>query len=212
MGRIARPAGAETTRYYWYPGERGEWARAGLAVCAGLLVFGVIGLFGRSMLAAVTAGAGVTATLAGFNFGRRDLRAAGEFPEPPGTGREAATQRGRARAARRMAVRHASRALWRGVVQGAGAALLALLVANLGPRGTAADWVLPVLPVLLGAVAHQAGMGYERLTQVPRPPVPPLRALPVRRPLGGTPVEPDPAERPALRLASYRGVPPTSAR
>ncbi len=274
MGQFAKPMGTDTTRYYWYPGDRREWIRAGLAVCAGLLAFGVTGLLSQSMLAAVTVGASVTAVLAGLNFGRRDLRGMRDFPElaragaaptdavpagaapagaapvgavsgravpgravpgravpgravsgrAGGAAREDEAVRRRARAARLVAVQHASRAAWRGTAQGVGGAAVALLIANLGAHGLLADWVLPIVPVLLGALAHQAGMVYERLAQVPPPELPPVPAKAAALRAAGTPVGVEPTERPkpaggratpggpALRLTSYRGNPPTGPR
>jgi hypothetical protein len=149
MGHIVRAIDAETTRYHWYPGERVEWLRAIRAVLTGLLTFAAVGLLTRSMLYGLATGASVTAVLTGFAFGRRDLRGIRAFP-----------QRGRAR--RAVVVGHSARAAWRGAVQGMGGAAGALCVANLGAHGLLADWLLPVLPVLLGALAHQAGMVYER--------------------------------------------------
>ncbi len=246
MGQIAKPVGTETTRYYWYPGERIDWVRAGLAVLAGLFSFAVAGLFSRSMLVAVTTGGSVTAVLAGVNFGRRDFRGMRDFPElarvagsagragptgsagragptgaaaRPGPGRGDDSAARRARAARRAAVQHASRAAWRGTVQGVGGALIALLIANLSQHGAVADWLLPIIPVLLGALAHQAGMLYERISLSPPPELPPVPAKATGPRAARTPEGDDrPAAAatrttgPALRLTSYRGVPPTDPR
>jgi hypothetical protein len=274
MGQIAKPAAGGATRYYWYPGDRVEWIRAGLAVLTGLLAFGVTGLLGRSMLAAVTVGGSVTAVFAGINLGRRDLRAMHDFPvralaprssahqrpttpvptrslrvsatadqatSEPGTTRapEGDADPGAPALPRRAVLGPAGRAGWRALVQGGGGAVLALIIANLSDTGVVADWVLPVVPVLLGALAHQVGMVYERLTQEEPPQLPPVpakaaaqritapqppparpaapRATQQARPAGGPAARPanGPAAhpaRPTLRLTSYRGQPPGDPR
>jgi hypothetical protein len=38
VGQIVKQVGEGTTRYYWYPGDRGDWLRAGLAVGSGFAV------------------------------------------------------------------------------------------------------------------------------------------------------------------------------
>jgi hypothetical protein len=225
MGQIAKPVGSSTTRYYWYPGDRVEWIRAGLAVLTGVLAAALGGLLTRSLLGALTIGGSVTAVFAGVNFGRRDLRAIRDFPVEalsaadagPDPVRGARPEARSSRALRRAAVRHGSRAGWRAMVQGVGGAILALLIANLSEHGVLADWVMPVIPVLLGALAHQVGMVYERLAQVQPPSLPPV---PVRS-AGQRPTGTDPAPRaaqpvyahgraagPTLRLTSYRGHAP----
>jgi hypothetical protein len=268
MGQIAKPTAAGATRYYWYPGDKVEWLRAGLAVLAGLLAFAVTGLLSRSILAAVTVGGSVTAVLAGANLGRRDLRAMRDFPVQALAPRTASTpgpeapERGtrslRVAASgepeggalpaaapvqpvlpRRAVLGPAARASWRALVQGAGGCLLALIIANLGSSGLVADWVLPVVPVLLGTLAHQLGMVYERLAQEEPPELPPIpakaaaqqaaEAAPASQsqpdPAAARPVSPAadrPARpatgsaaqpgRPTLRLANYRGQPPAEPR
>ena len=164
MGHIVKKISENTSRYYRYPGDKREWIRAGIAVGAGAVMFGFALLITGNAVPAVTAGAAVTAVLAGFNFGRRDLRAAQAGVEGSG------------RAARRALAGYVGRAGWRGVVQGIGAAFAAVLIANLPASGLLANWILPVVPAAFGALAHQAGMAYERLaqTRVPAelPPVP----------------------------------------
>ncbi len=168
MGQIARHVSEHSTRYYWYPGDKQEWIRAGLAVGSGMAAFGVLGLISRNMLTSVTVGTAVTLAFSGLNFGRRDFRAANGFPEVTG------------KAARRAAMAHGSRAAWRGLVEGFGSASAAVLIANLPPRGLIADWVMPIVPATAGALAHQAGMVYERLALV-GPPLPPVPAVAVSR-------------------------------
>jgi hypothetical protein len=148
MGQIAKQVSATTTRYYWYPGEKREWIRAGIAVGLGLAVFAAVGFMTRSTLAAVVSGTSVTAVTAGFNFGRRDARALAGLS---------------ANTARRAAIACSGRAAWRGLVEGVGGATAAVLIANLPARGVTADWLLPVVPAVVGALAHQGGMLYERL-------------------------------------------------
>ena len=148
MGQIVKQVSATTTRYYWYPGEKREWIRAGIAIGLGLAVLGAVGFVTRSVLAAVVSGASVTAAAAGVNLGRRDARAI--------AGINATT-------ARRAAVAQAGRAAWRGLVAGAGGATAAILIVNLPARGVVGNWLLPMVPAVVGALAHQGGMLYERL-------------------------------------------------
>ena len=147
MGQIAKKISPTTTRYYWYPGDTKEWIRAGVAVGAGLAVLGIVAFLTRSPLAAAVSATTTTATVGGFNFGRRDSRALVGFAD----------------LSRRAAIAHAGRAAWRAVVEGLAGASAAVLIANLAARGLAADWLLPLVPAVVGALAHQAGMLYERL-------------------------------------------------
>ncbi len=157
MGQIVKQVGESTTRYYWYPGDRRDWLRAGLAGAVGLAVGGLAMLVSRDTLISVTLGLAVTAAVAGLNFGRRDYRAASGFPELTG------------KAARRAAIAHSGRAAWRAMVEGCGGAAAAVLIANLPPGGFVANWVLPMVPAAVGALAHQAGMVYERLARAGMP-------------------------------------------
>jgi hypothetical protein len=157
MGQIVKQVSEHSTRYYWYPGDKKEWGRAGVALGSGLATYGGLIWLTREVLVSVTLGLSVTAILAGLNFGRRDFRAAHGFPDLSG------------KAARRAAVVHGSRAAWRGLVEGIGGATAAVLIANLAPRGFLADWLLPIVPATAGALAHQAGMLYERLAQTGMP-------------------------------------------
>src|SRR2546430_9344721 len=157
MGQVVKQISDNTTRYYWYPGEKRDWIQAAVAVGTGLAAIGILSWISRDVLISVTLGISVTAGIAGLNFGRRDYRAAHGFPELSG------------RAARRAVVVHGGRAAWRGLVEGCGGAAAAVLIANLAPRGFLADWVLPIVPATIGALAHQAGMVYERLAQAEMP-------------------------------------------
>src|SRR5690348_12561759 len=157
MGRIVKQVGEGTTRYYWYPGEKGDWIRAGVAAGAGLAGCGLLMWLSHSAVLGVTVGASITAAIAGVNFGKRDYRAAHGFPGLSG------------KALRRAVVAHGRRAAWRGLVRGCAGAATAVLIANLPPGGFLANWVLPLVPATVGALAHQAGMVYERLADLGMP-------------------------------------------
>jgi len=151
MGRIVKQVNANTTKYYWYPGDKSDWIRAGVAVGIGALAFGLLAVITRSTLWAAVAGTSVTAAIAGLNFGRRDARALHTFPDLA--------------SARKAAIADTGRAAWRGMVQGFGGAAAAVLIANMSAKGFVADWMLPVVPAIVGALAHQAGMLSERMAQ-----------------------------------------------
>jgi hypothetical protein len=151
VGRIEKKVADGITKYYWYPGDKREWKRAGIAVAIGLATFLVLYLMTRDLLPAVVGGTSVTAGVTGLNFGRRDARALTTFPNLTG------------RAARLAAVAQTGRAAWRGLVHGFGGAAAAVLILNLPHRGIVADWILPVVPAVVGALAHQAGMIAEQL-------------------------------------------------
>jgi hypothetical protein len=151
MGRIEKKVSEGTTKYYWYPGDKREWKRAGVAVALGAAAFLVLFLMTRDLLPAVVGGTSVTAGVAGVNFGRRDARAIAALPSLTG---------------RAAAVAQTGRAAWRGLAHGFGGAAAAVLILNLPHRGALADWILPVVPAVVGALAHQAGMFLE---QLPRP-------------------------------------------
>jgi len=153
MGRIARRVSEQTTRYYWYPGDKKEWIRAGVALGVGAGAFVAAGALTRDAVAATVVGTSATAGVAGANFGRRDARALAGFPDLSD------------RAARRAAIAHTGRAAWRAVAEGVGGAGAAVLIANLPGRGVAANWLLPLVPAVVGALGHQGGMLYERLGQ-----------------------------------------------
>ncbi len=149
MGRIAKPSGGGLTKYYWYPGEKTDWIRAALALGSGLLMFTAVGMTTQSGLAAAVLGTSMAAGVAGLSFGRRDIRAL--------------------HTCTRFAPADTGRALWRALVKGFGAAGAAVIVLNMGERGFWADWVLPVVPAIVGALAHQAGMMAERVSQAEEP-------------------------------------------
>ncbi|GAA1890713.1 hypothetical protein [Asanoa iriomotensis] len=151
MGRIEKKVAEGITKYYWYPGDKREWKRAGIAVAIGVATFLVLYLMAQDLLPAVVGGTSVTAGVTGVNFGRRDARAITSFPNLTG------------RAARIAAVAQTGRAAWRGLVHGFGGAAAAVLIMNLPHHGIVADWIMPVVPAVVGALAHQAGMLFEQL-------------------------------------------------
>jgi len=157
MGTIVKQVSENTTRYYWYPGDKKEWIRAGVALAAGGAVFAVAGAGTRNVLTATVCGTSTLAVVAGVNFGRRDARALAGFPDL------------NEKAARRAAVVHTGRAIWRAFAEGVGGASAAVLIANLPYHGFAANWGLPLVPAVAGALAHQGGMLYERVTTAPKP-------------------------------------------
>jgi len=146
MGRIAKPASGGITKYYWYPGERSDWIRAAIAAGCGLVTIALVAAITGSDLWAAVLGASVTAGVAGVTFGRKDVRALQTFAG--------------------FAALDTGRAVWRAVVKGFGAAAAAVLVVHAANGvGFVANWLLPVVPAIVGAIAHQAGMMYERASQ-----------------------------------------------
>jgi hypothetical protein len=165
MGRIEKQLSDNTTKYYWYPGEKQEWIRALVALAVGAGFGAVLMMLTRSSLVAVTIGCAATLAVAGFNFGRRDAKVLSGFPGLND------------KAARRAAISHTGRAAWRGMVQGLGSVAAAMLVLNLSYSGWWADWVLPAVPAIVGALAHQGGMIWQQLptkVSTPGPAAPPV--------------------------------------
>lgn len=165
MGRIEKQLSDNTTKYYWYPGEKQEWIRALVALAVGS-GFGVLLMMAtRNSLVAVTVGCAATLAVAGFNFGRRDAKALSGFAGLND------------KAARRAVISHTGRAAWRGIVQGLGSVAAAMLVLNLSYSGWLADWVFPAVPAIVGALSHQGGMIWEKLpskVSTPGPAAPPV--------------------------------------
>ncbi|WP_433216385.1 hypothetical protein ACQP00_07715 [Dactylosporangium sp. CS-047395] len=149
MGQLIRQIGPNTTRYYWYPGDKKEWLRALLAVGAGGAVLGLTYFLTRSWLAATTLGITVASGVAGFNFGRRDLAAAEAL---------------NARTPRRDAASAVGRASWRGFAQGAVVGFGTLIVVHLPATGFVADWLLPLAPGVVFGLAWQASLVAGRLS------------------------------------------------
>jgi hypothetical protein len=154
MGQMIRQISPNTTRYYWYPGDKKEWLRALLAIGTGGCVLGLTYALTRSMLAAAVLGLAAASGIAGFNLGRRDLRAADAL---------------NSQVPRREAVSASGRAAWRGLVEGGSAAAAALVIVHLPARGVFADWLLPLVPAVIGALARQAGLLALRLSRESAP-------------------------------------------
>lgn len=152
MGRIVRDLGEGTTKYYWYPGQKSDWVKTAIAVGAGVLAFVMALLVTDNSLVAATLGSSLTTGIGGMFLGRRDVTALQEFHDMA--------------AERRAAVVDSGRAAWRGTVQGFVCAASAVFVFNMPHTGFLADWVLPVVPALVGALAHTGGMIYERIAQM----------------------------------------------
>ncbi|MET7425798.1 hypothetical protein [Dactylosporangium sp. NPDC005555] len=150
MGQIIRQISPNTTRYYWYPGDKKEWLRALFACGAGCAVFGLTFLLTRSVVAAAVLGLSTSVGCVCFNLGRRDTRALDGLDNATIT--------------RRAAVSASGRAAWRGLVEGVAVALAVLVVAQLPTRGFVVDWLLPLVPALAAGIARQGGLLSARLT------------------------------------------------
>ena len=74
MGQMTRQISPNTTRYYWYPGDRKEWLRALLAAVAGGAAFGLAWLFARGSLVAAVLGLSVASGVYFYNLGRREVK------------------------------------------------------------------------------------------------------------------------------------------
>lgn len=149
MGQMIRQLGPNSTRYYWYPGDKKEWLRALVATVAGGATLGVAYFFTRSWLTSTVLGLSVAAAFAGYNLGRRDLTAADAL---------------NVRTPRREAASAAARATWRGFAEGAGAAFAALIIVHLPAQGFFADWLLPLVPAVVGGLARQTALITQRLS------------------------------------------------
>jgi uncharacterized membrane protein len=150
MGQMTRQIGPNETRYYWYPGDRKEWLRALLALLAGGAALGVAYLLTRSWLVSTVMGLSVASGVFGYNLGRRDLAAAEAL---------------NARTPRREAASAAGRAGWRGIAEGAAAAFAALIVVHLPATGFVADWLLPLVPAVVGGLSRQTALVTMRLSR-----------------------------------------------
>jgi hypothetical protein len=150
MGQMIRQISPNTTRYYWYPGDKKEWLRALFACGAGSAVFGLTFLLTRSVVAATVLGLSTAVGCACFNLGRRDTRALDGLDKATIT--------------RRATVAASGRAAWRGLVEGVAVALAVLIVTYLPTRGFVADWLLPLVPALAAGLARQGGLLSARLT------------------------------------------------
>jgi hypothetical protein len=151
MGKIERQISEGVTKYYWYPGEKVDWIRGALTILGGGLLFTLIFVVTKnSLIAAVISGTAVQAVVGAY-LGRRDAAGLSEFHDPASE--------------RREAVMDGTRAAWRGTLQGLLCAGSAMLVLNVPHEGFLADWVLPFVPSIIGAIAHSGGMLWERLAQ-----------------------------------------------
>lgn len=157
MGRIVKKLSDSTTKYYWYPGQKDEWIRALMAVATGAGVATLLMIATGSSLTSVVTGSAATLAVAGFNFGRRDAKALMGFPNRND------------KATGRAAMVYTGRAVWRGMVQGFGTAFAAVLVLNMKHSTWTADWILPLVPAVVGALGHQAGMVWDRMATMPTP-------------------------------------------
>ncbi|WP_026929240.1 hypothetical protein [Glycomyces tenuis] len=151
MGKIVRQISEGVTKYYWYPGEKTDWIRAALTIAGGGALFALVYVVTKnSLIAAVIAGTAVQAVVGAY-LGRRDTVGISEFHDPSSE--------------RRAAVADGTRAAWRGTLQGLLCAGSAMLVLNMPHDGFLADWILPFVPSIVGALAHSGGMLWERLSQ-----------------------------------------------
>jgi len=146
MGRYVKKRGDEESTHYWYPGQKDDWVQAGIAVGSGLIAGVAIRVATGSTMWGAAVGFSVTATLAGTYLGRRDARAL------------AVTNMGRLSGVILLAM-----AFLRALAKGSGAALAAIVIARAATPGIWTEWVLPLVPAVLGAVAHHVGMVYENL-------------------------------------------------
>lgn len=151
MGRIVKQVSDGVAKHYWYPGDKADYIKAAIAVGAGGITFALVAIVLKDMLVASVLGSSVLTGLGGVSLGRRDLTAIQVFPDVT--------------TARKAALAHASRAFWRGLLYGFTAAAAAAFIVNMPHTGFVADWLLPVVPAVVGAIAHQAGMVYERMGQ-----------------------------------------------
>src|SRR5690242_19669854 len=108
-------------------------------------------LITHSSVTAVLLGTSVTLAISGFGIGRRDAEALTGFPGFTD------------KAARRASIGHTGKAAWRGLVMGVGSVVAAILLINLSPTGWLYDWVIPVIPAVVFAVARQIGLVWEKL-------------------------------------------------
>ena len=204
MGQIVKQVSNHSTRYYWYPGEKKEWLRGLIAIAAGAAAYLLLHLVTHGTLLAAVVGTSVTAAMAGLNFGRRDSRELGRFAELAKTEELAKTK-----PVRRQTAVHTGRAVWRGVAEGTGGAAAAVLIVNLRQRGILADWLLPLVPAIVGALAHQIGGMYEHLGTSRSTEGPAKRAAAA---IPAVPSPPVPSSAAASPVAALPAVPARAAR
>jgi hypothetical protein len=154
MGRYVKKRDDTTSMHYWYPGQKVDWVQAGIAAGSGLAATAVIRVITGSWMWGAAAGFSVTAALAGLYLGRRDARAL------------AIKEVGKLSGAVLIGM-----AFLRALAKGSGAALAAVVVARLASPGFGAHWILPLVPAVIGAIAHHLGMFYEQLEKAAAVPV-----------------------------------------
>ena len=154
MGRYVKERGEGAQTYYWYPGQKTDWVQAAIAVGSGAIAAAAVRVVTGSNMWAAAVGFTVTAALAGTYLGRRDARA--------------------------LAVTNMTRlssflvlgmAFLRALAKGSGAALAAIVIARAATPGFWTEWALPLVPAVVGAVAHHLGMFYENLEKAAQVPV-----------------------------------------
>lgn len=143
MGRIERKDKDGIINYVWYPGNLDDWKRAALSIGAGLGTALLAWIFLQSPALATVLGASITLGITGLSFGQRDAKSFSAL----GNLKSAET----------------GRALWRALVKGFGPAAAAVLVAHVTPAAGLSSWVLPLVPAIVFAVAHQLGVVQTRL-------------------------------------------------
>ncbi|WP_025274937.1 hypothetical protein [Haloglycomyces albus] len=149
MGKYVREVEEGVTKYYWYPGEKTDWLKAVIALATGVGIFvAVLVVFDSTLMAATFSSSGVLG-LAGFYLGRKDASGLDTFHDPT--------------AERRAAIADGTRAAWRGTLQGLVSAGSAIFVLNMPHTGFLADWILPLVPSTMGALAHSGGMLWQRM-------------------------------------------------
>jgi hypothetical protein len=156
MGLIVKQVSEDVTRYVWYPGNKRAWLGAVFSLALGGAAYLTAHIATGETLMPALVGLSVTAAIEGLNLGRRESRENRLF-------RRAAADRLDRRLLRRRAIVHSSHAVWRRFVECVGAALGALLLANLSGPGVVSNWLLPLIPATVVVLAHQVGSRYERL-------------------------------------------------
>lgn len=146
MGRYVKERGEGAHVHYWYPGEKADWVQAGIAIGSGLATGIALRVITDSTMWGAAVGFSVTAALAGTYLGRRDARAL------------AVTNVNRLSGFVLLAM-----AFLRALAKGSGAALAAIVISRSATPGFWTEWILPLVPAVIGAIAHHLGMFYENL-------------------------------------------------
>jgi hypothetical protein len=146
MGRYVKERAEGAQTHYWYPGQKTDWVQAAIAIGSGAIAAAAIRVVTGSNMWAAAVGFTVTAALAGTYLGRRDARAL------------AVTTVNRLSGVLLLVM-----AFIRALAKGSGAALAAVVITRAATPGIWTEWVLPLVPAVVGAVAHHLGMFYENL-------------------------------------------------